>query len=39
MSGFPGMGGGGNDEVENLKKKFSELKLPDEAMKRLFFRV
>jgi hypothetical protein len=35
MSGFGGgMGaGGGKDELENLKQKLNELKLPEEAKK------
>jgi hypothetical protein len=31
MNSFGGMGGGPNQEVENLKKKISEIKLPEEA--------
>lgn len=34
MSGFGGgMGGAGKDEIEALKQKISELKLPEEAKK------
>jgi hypothetical protein len=32
-SGFSPFGGQGNDEVNNLRKKLEELKLPDETKK------